>query len=239
MKINDTIKEVIERPIPPEVISERSGGGGRTLSYISGSFVTDMLNHAFGYMWDWEVQSQWIEQSQDRINKSGGKGVAQAPVAHVRGILTVYFEDENGAERAIRKSGLGSKVVIGGATEQESVFKAADTDALKKAASRLGIGAQLYRNDDEHSYFVELSKSWTAEDKQLYTKEREFINTYITENELTLDTVNELVERAGIGECLADIQPYNIKAFAAFLEERQEAAKKTEAKKKPLLKKAE
>ena len=238
MKINDGVKEIIEQPIPVEVISERTAGGGRTLSYISGSFVTDILNHAFGYMWDWEIQQQWIEESQDKAGKNGGKGVAQAPVAHVRGVLTVHFEDTSGKERIIRKSGFGSKVVIGGATEQESIFKAADTDALKKAASRLGIGAQLYRNDNEHNYFVQLSKSWTKEDKQLYIKEREFINEYIQAEKLTTDAVDELVEEAYVGETMADIQPHNIKAFAQFIKEKQDAADQEKTEKKSLLKKA-
>lgn len=84
-------------------------------------------------------------------------------MAHVRGNLTVPIVQEDGTVVMITKSGFGSKTVLGGQADQEHIFKAAATDALKKAASLFGIGAQLYRDEDEQAFFeaINYEDPWT------------------------------------------------------------------------------
>jgi len=65
----------------------------------------------------------------------------QPPIAHVLGMLIVP------GVGAV--SQWGSKVLLGGADEQESAFKAAATDAFKKCATLLGIGLELYDKDED------------------------------------------------------------------------------------------
>lgn len=125
---------------------------GTTLSYIGGHIVIRLLNQAFNYQWSFEVVSeeivpslqkqatQWNNQKRQNekvFNQDGSpKMEAQPPVVKVLGRLTVPGLGT--------KEQYGSKVLIGGATEQESAFKSASTDALKKCASLFGIGLDLY-----------------------------------------------------------------------------------------------
>ena len=130
---------VIKKELQPEWIQQRSQGK-TTLSYIGGHIVINLLNEAFGYQWNFEIVSEEIVQSIPKFNKYAKKGEnpleAQPPVVKVLGRLTV-------PGMGIKEQ-YGSKVLIGGATEQESAFKSASTDALKKCASLFGIGIQLY-----------------------------------------------------------------------------------------------
>jgi hypothetical protein len=98
------------------------------------------LNKAFGYQWSFEVVSEQIVPSIPKLNKYAKSGQdpyePQPPVVKILGRLTVPGLGV--------KEQYGSKVLIGGASEQESAFKSASTDALKKCASLFGIGLDLY-----------------------------------------------------------------------------------------------
>lgn len=146
-------KQVIEAKLNPQWIKQRQQGGA-TLSYIGGHTVIRLLNKAFGYQWSFEVISEEVKPSlpkpmfegwgKNRKAVLGPDGTQkmepQPPVAKVLGRLTIPGIGI--------KEQWGSKVLIGGATEQESAFKSASTDALKKCASLVGIGLELYGEDE-------------------------------------------------------------------------------------------
>ena len=233
MKLNtisvpERITARISNHIPEYVIQARDAGRGQTLDYISGSTVIDILNTTFGiFGWNFEVLDQFIQNSipyfdtwakvpetDKTVNPANGKKgvwVEQAPVAWVKGRLTIKLEDENGQIHYIHKEAFGSKSIIGKQSEQEHIFKSAQTDALKKAASLLGIGAQLYRTTDdskgiyEQAYFEILNKPliWTEEKikdskvwkalldvKDEYNLTFEELNQYVFE--LTEQTYNDI-----------------------------------------------
>ena len=156
----DILISRLSAQIPDYVIQQRDAGKGQKLDYISGATVIDILNTTFGYLgWNFEIIKQWKEESIPFFNKynkdkskevthNGVKGAweNQAPVAWVHGRLTIkLIDDSTGQIQEVVKEAFGSKSIIGKQSEQEHIFKAAQTDALKKAASLLGIGAQLYR----------------------------------------------------------------------------------------------
>ena len=212
-------KDLIVASIPAELIKQREGGGKKMLSYLSGSTITDMLNNAFGYMWSWEIKQQWIEKSQPAINKYANgtfqKDPAnwtldpQGPVAHVLGTLTVYLK--NGpALVTLHKDGYGSKSVLGKQNDQESIFKAAGTDALKKAASLLGIGLELYRDEDEQNYFVEMNyeNPWTDEAKAAKKEQMDYISNYIKECQVSDEDFDNFVYETTGDTC--SVTPDNI-----------------------------
>ena len=236
MKLPEKARRIINAPLPTEVIQERDGGRGVTLSYISGSLVTDILNNAFDYQWDWECEREWVEKSVPKFNPKYDKDpVAQPPVAHVRGRLTVHFLDENNVKQCIVKTGHGSKVLVGGASEQESAFKAADTDALKKAASKLGIGLELYRNENEQIFVEDMNNPWTEEALEFYKKERVALKELASKNELNEDILDNLAHEYTQGNVyqLASIEPDRFPEFVEFVQK-----KFTATAKKPLTKKA-
>lgn len=198
----DFIKSKLSAEIPDYVIQERQAGGNQTLSYISGATVIDILNSTFGHLgWDFTILNQWKEQSEpffqkqtkwfnppaDKLttNDKGEKGAwsEQAPVAWVHGRLTVRLLDDNNQPYTVVKEAFGSKSIIGKQSEQEHIFKSAQTDALKKAASLLGIGAQLYRNEEEQLYQGIISKPviWTKtkiESSEIWEKLMTLVDTY-------------------------------------------------------------
>lgn len=233
IKIAKEIKDSIIRPIPEYLIKQREGGGKKMLSYISGSTVTDMLNSAFGYMWSWKVTSEWIQESQPAVNKyvngqfskdsSKWTLEPQGPVAHVKGLLTVYMSTENGTIIEIHKEGYGSKSVLGKQNDQESIFKAAGTDALKKAASLLGIGLELYRDDDEQYYFDELNyeNPWTDEMQVKYADQLSNLSKYTETYGVTDEEISEIVLAATGSE--NEIYPHNIEAVMNYIEKSLEA----------------
>ena len=184
IQVPDFIKSKISAPLPDYIIQERDAGRGQTLSYLSGATVIDMLNSTFGHLgWDFVILKQWKEESipffqkktkwfnppADLLTKNdkGEEGAwsEQAPVAWVHGRLTVKLLDDNNQLYTITKEAFGSKSIIGKQSEQEHIFKSAQTDALKKAASLLGIGAELYRGENEQTYYDIISKPiiWTKE----------------------------------------------------------------------------
>lgn len=244
-------KNLITAIIPDYLIQERDGGGKTKLSYISGSTVTDILNTAFDYEWDWVVDKEWIQESSPKfvaesnwfkprpeftVEFGGKKGEMQAqpPVAHVRGTLTVHYTTKEGERRSITKTGYGSKTIIGGASEQESIFKSAGTDALKKAASLLGIGLQLYRNEEEQAYFyneLNYEDPWTDEALAQYADEREYVKNFMAANKLDEEAMVAILQEYDPEfESLGYVLPDNIVDVVAFL--------KTKEPKKTLPKKA-
>lgn len=225
LKFPAKAKEVVSRPILPQLIQQREGGGKKMLSYISGSTVIDLLNEAFGYLWSWQATEQWIQQSQPKKKYQSTEMEAVGPVAHVRGILTVLIENENGQVVEINKTGYGSKTVIGGQTDQESIFKAAGTDALKKAASLFGIGAQLYRNEDEQAFFdyVNYEDPWTEEALVKFEPERTFIQQVMKSTSSTQEDMNAAIRQWNPElTSIEDLVPQNIQGFVTWLKENVE-----------------
>lgn len=149
----DEARNYIRRPLNPRWIQQRTQGN-TTLSYIGGHVVIHLLNNAFNYQWTFEVLSkniipsapkpkvEWQNRKRVAVKDKDGNPVmeAQPPYVEVLGRLTVPglgFREQ-----------YGSKIIIGGATEQEHATKSAATDALKKCASLFGIGLELYGEAD-------------------------------------------------------------------------------------------
>lgn len=219
-------KEAIARTLPDQLIKQREGGGKKILSYVSGSTVIDLLNEAFGYLWSWDVVEQFVQESQPKFNPRYDKEPQpQGPVAHVRGNLTVPIVQEDGTVVMITKSGFGSKTVLGGQADQEHIFKAAATDALKKAASLFGIGAQLYRDEDEQAFFeaINYEDPWTDELLVKFQPERDYIKKIMEENKATAEDIGEIIAEWSKGALtsIQDLTPDNMADFVSYLRSTQ------------------
>jgi hypothetical protein len=125
------LKEILERQFPKEQIKHRKGSYGKMLSYVPAVLVVDRLNEAFNYKWNWQIVSHEINNRQ----------------IICIGRLTVKIDGET-----IIKEAFGSKQIEFNKGTETPVndtgddLKAACSDALKKAASLLGIGLHLYRD---------------------------------------------------------------------------------------------
>jgi hypothetical protein len=116
-------KEILTRPFAPEQIKQRPGQHGKTLSYVDVAAIIERLNEAFEHRWDFEVVSHQVRDTEVVVL---GKITAD-------GITKSAF---GGSGITLDKEG----EVVSLADD----LKAAGSDALKKAASLLGVGLEMY-----------------------------------------------------------------------------------------------
>lgn len=138
----------------PEIFTEINEGH----KYIPTPIITQKLNDIFGYTWSWEILNQWIEEGRSFVSSKGEKqNNSDNFYAVVHGRLSYPVLDNNGNIVMLHKDAFGCKPIIGRVKVQSSSYKAAASDALKKAASLLGIGRDLKIPNKamEHIYRVE------------------------------------------------------------------------------------
>ena len=119
-------RAVLERAFPTEVIRTRKGAHGQ-VSYVEAAHYIRRLNEAFAGEWSWTIISK--EQRDTEVIVVGALE-ANGRVKHAFG-----------GSRVTTKTGTDSQVSLA------DDFKAAATDALKKACSLLGIGLDLYTTE--------------------------------------------------------------------------------------------
>jgi len=121
-------RPLLEKPFGPENVKQRQGSFGNTLDYVEGHAVVARLNEAFEANWTFELTSHWILKETDEVLVLG-KLTAE-------GITKIAF----GSKQIARNKDTKAIISLG------DDLKAASTDALKKAASLLGVGLYLYSN---------------------------------------------------------------------------------------------
>jgi hypothetical protein len=119
-------RTLLEKPFEPSQIKQRQGNFGHILDYVEGHVVTSRLNEAFDGNWTFEIVKYRILKDTDEVLVLG-KLTAE-------GVTKMAF-----GSKEIERS-KDSKTIISLGDD----LKAASTDALKKAASLLGVGLYLY-----------------------------------------------------------------------------------------------
>ncbi|BBO79719.1 hypothetical protein DSCO28_02850 [Desulfosarcina ovata subsp. sediminis] len=122
-------REILERPFTPEQIKQREGNFGKMLDYIEGHAVIQRLNDAFDGEWSFTIARHEILKETDEVLVLGELKAG--------GIVKSQF----GSSRITRVRESGDIISLA------DDLKAAATDALKKAATLLGVGLHLYRNE--------------------------------------------------------------------------------------------
>jgi hypothetical protein len=128
--------KIIAKLIEPVEMYERSGPGGVRFQYLKGGSVIDRLNEAFEYEWSSEVLS--CERIDDFI--VARLRLSVRVLSSVDGTTTVVFKEAFGGSDIKRARVDKSIIDIGNA------YKAAFTNALKKAALQFGVGL---KSEDE------------------------------------------------------------------------------------------
>lgn len=120
---------------PKHEIKTRQGRGGLQFSYVEHGYVTERLNLVFGFNWDFEVMDKQILDDEAIVE---ARLTVRTP-----GGQTIVKTQFGGAEIKRHSSGARSGKPLSIADD----YKAAASDALKKCASLLGIGLDLYGRD--------------------------------------------------------------------------------------------
>ncbi len=120
---------------PKREIKMRQGRGGMQFAYVEHGYVTERLNLVFGFNWDFEIVDKQILDDEVIVE---ARLTVRTP-----GGQTIVKTQFGGAEIKRHASGARSGRPLSIADD----YKAAASDALKKCASLLGIGLDLYGRD--------------------------------------------------------------------------------------------
>lgn len=127
--VEAVINYYFQNKTPKEFIKSRPGAGGQVFRYVPVGYVISQLNIAFGFCWEWKVLETNIVKDQ----------------IWLRGELTIKdFKTGN----SVSRSGVGGSVIKKSRSTSEAIsiandIKSADSDALKVAAAKFGIGADV------------------------------------------------------------------------------------------------
>ena len=119
-------RSLLEKPFEPGQVKQRQGNFGHILDYVEGHVVTSRLNDAFEGNWSFEIVKYRILKETKEVIVLG-KLIAE-------NVTKMAFGSK---EMAINKD---TNAIISLGDD----LKSASTDALKKAASLLGVGLYLY-----------------------------------------------------------------------------------------------
>lgn len=123
---------------PAAKVRTRPAKGGGEWKYVSGSYVTQVLNSLFGFNWSFEVITSMTEAL---ATANTGAVVVQGRLKVKIGDQWITKEQYGRKEVAYRK---GTKELL----DLGNDMKAAATDAKKKCASELGLFADVYAQED-------------------------------------------------------------------------------------------
>ena len=126
-------RELLEKPFDPNQIKQREGNFGKMLDYVEGHSIIQRLNDAFEANWSFAILKHEILQETDEVIVLGELSAND--------IVKTQF----GSSRITRARETGEMVSLA------DDLKAAATDALKKAATLLGVALSLYKNDGHPS----------------------------------------------------------------------------------------
>ena len=124
---------------PANKVKERPAKGGGTWKYVEGSYVTQVLNSLFGFMWQFEILTP-SDQALDMAMKTGS--VALQGRLKVKIGDDWVIKEQYGRKEVAFKKGTKDPLDFG------NDLKAAATDAKKKCASELGLFADVYSQDN-------------------------------------------------------------------------------------------
>jgi hypothetical protein len=133
--LSDAQVDFLLQRTPKREIKYRQGRGGLQFAYVEHGYVTERLNLVFGFNWDFEIVDKQILEDEVIVE---ARLTVRTP-----GAQTIVKTQFGGAEIKRHASGAKSGRPLSIADD----YKAAASDALKKCASLLGIGLDLYGRD--------------------------------------------------------------------------------------------
>ena len=183
-------KKLIEKPIDKKYIEEYNG-----FSYINHMVVVDILNRLFGLLWNWEIVDYGNEEVRTYTKKkknNGRYGFEEEPMPAkntltpdnapknsyiwVLGKLTCTVILPNGETKDIVKMAYGSRPITSEDSKtQGQIYKGASSDALKKAASLLGIASNVYTKPSLYQKIQDDRKAFDVWDEEASNNLRKYV----------------------------------------------------------------
>lgn len=173
--LNQNQIQKIWNSTPARFKYQRPAKGGGSWTYIKGSYVRKVLDSVFGFNWSFEVETtlaeafevakltgavvvkgtligrvksdgEWVELRKTQFGRADVKW-EMTTVTTEKGTV-IYEADKYGKRKPKRIRKIDEYTNSPIPLDLGNDFKAAATDALKKCASLLGIGADVYEADE-------------------------------------------------------------------------------------------
>jgi hypothetical protein len=160
--------------------SNPKGSNNPEFSYLEHAYVEETLNYAFAFNWDVVVEeTTW-----------NGDDVM------LRGYIEVRFKDGT----KVKKSGFGGAKFIANNRNMSrgDAAKSAYSDMIKNAATKLGIGLDLYRHEERMIEAVVMKPTQVVAAKNIVTNDEMKAIGKILESILNAKDKEEL-EKIGVG----------------------------------------
>lgn len=161
--LNQDQVQKIFNSTPARYKYRRPAKGGGEWTYIRASYVRRVLDSLFGFNWDFEVETSLSEAFEvAKLTK----------VCVVKGTLVGRVKHD-GKWVEIKKTQFGRSEVKFKKNSSEPLdfgndMKAATSDALKKCASLLGVGADVYEPEE----FMEIEIEGATSEAEKHTEEK-------------------------------------------------------------------
>ena len=211
-------KSLITDPIPDNLVFLDPGKN----KYVTTMVVVDKLNEVFNFAWKWRIIDKGVE-----IGKQIKAGSDPGCYVWVLGELSCPVKDpQTGQIVWIEKQAFGGKQLVGGAKVQSQGYKSASSDALKKAASMLGIAPNVYMRDDVYTALFEDSDSdtWNQNKAEIFSREIkrvESIKTKLGDEEFN-SFVQEFCNETSNYTTYGKVTPSNIEAFLHYVDHKND-----------------
>lgn len=125
---------ILGSPTPSEKIKRRPGAGGKMFDYVEIGYVVAQLDKAFNRLWEFEIIADGISNENNQV--------------WVRGRLTVHLAPNFSLKKEAYGSSDIKRYAVGDNAKKVidigNDFKSASSDALKKAASLVGVAQDVY-----------------------------------------------------------------------------------------------
>lgn len=174
---------------PQSHIYTRQGRGGSQVEYVTGVYVKKVLNYAFGWLWNFEIESEQVIGDQ----------------IVVRGRLTVTLPDRDDPTNSVHivktQYGRADIKYMKGSDKTVNIgddFKAAATDALKKCASELGIASDVYGRGEFKE--IKIASTSAADSEPAPQEMLEEILGLLAEKEIELDKLLSKIGKGSLSE---------------------------------------
>lgn len=157
--------EILNAPTPKEFIKTRPGKGGKQFSYVEVGYVINQLNRTFGPL-NWSFQITERGETQRKVDSK-----AEGEV-WVYGELTIH---DHAKGYKMVKGQYGQHPVYPNVPYADAL-KSAESDALKKAASLVGIALDVFWKSLDIQEPVKIEVKVTPQVKEdIFIKGKAFI----------------------------------------------------------------
>ena len=131
LSVTEAQRDFLMQRTPAHEVKKRKARGGKMVDYIEVGYVVEQLNKVFGFNWDFEIASREYIQEADEVI--------------VEGRLTARANGHTITKQQFGGAGVKRFKRDNSPISLADDFKAAASDSLKKCASLLGVGLDVYR----------------------------------------------------------------------------------------------